>query len=111
MAKLSTDKYNIPGSGSVIILKEDFVRIEIDSHLIVEFHFVEDETKGQSITSSSVDNKYLKVLVYNAKNMGATTKPVVVAEDDITKKKILLSLAFQKYEGSVLCHYTFFSEK
>lgn len=123
--KQTTQTKNIIASGSVFTFNLEPFILEFDtepitlrntppnnSRLVIQFHFVENKEKGRSIDGTpSDDGQYFKIEIYNAKGIGGTSTPLLIAEDDLTRKKTYLSLSFQETGDSFLCNYTIFLEK
>ncbi len=112
MKQITTTTKNIIDSGSVFTFKSELLRIKSTDKIEMEFNFLKDPDQKQKIsTEIGEEGKYLKVLIYNAKGIGATTEPLLVGHSDDNKKNIYLSLSFQESTESYLCNYTIFEDK
>lgn len=121
--KLSTSNHFILASGTIFTYKDEAIMVEFtenptmddkESLLRFEVNFITDPNKDKDVTNNLIndgDEKYLKICIYNVNTFGGTVSPLLIAEDDRTKKKISLSLAFQKVSESFILNYTIFIEK
>lgn len=109
----STTTQDIIDSGTLFTFKREPLLIETKTDLKFQFNFITNLDKGNKIeTELGEDGKYLKILIFNAKGIGSTTEPLLVAQDDRDQnKKTLLSFGFSESGDSFLFHYTVFQTK
>lgn len=106
-----TPTKTIIASGSIFTFDSEPLRIKFRGDLELEFTFVDDSTKGQKI-ETEISSTYLKIITYNANGIGATTAPMLIAQNDQNNdKEVYLSFGFNKFGNSFLCHYTIFETK